>query len=75
MGEYALLGNYSEHPDKNQERLFFGLLKECLDEGLVTEDMLKKEMASNHVRHDAMEVLRNTKPLARLPSPPMELPA
>ena len=75
FGEYALLGHYSEHPDKNQERLFFGLLKECLDQGLVSEDMLKEEMANNQVRHDAMEVIRNTKPLAQMPSPPMELPA
>jgi hypothetical protein len=75
FGEYGLLGNYREHPDKNQERLFFGLLKECLEQGLVTEDMLREEMANNHVRHDAMEVLKNTKPLAPTPNPPMELPA
>ena len=75
FGEYGLLGNYREHPDKNQERLFFGLLKECLDQGLVTEEMLRQEMANNHVRHDAMEVLEKTKPLAPTPNPPMELPA
>ena len=75
FGEYALLGNYREHPDKNQERLFFGLLKECIDQGLVSEEMLRQEMANNHVRHDAMEVLEKTKPLAPTPNPPMELPA
>ena len=26
FGDYAFLGNYKAHPDKNQERLFFGLL-------------------------------------------------
>lgn len=75
FGEYALLGNYRRHPDPNQERFFFGLLKECLEQGLVTEEMLKEEMASNHVRHDAMAVLERTDPLAPAPEPPMELPA
>ena len=55
--------------------LFFGLLKECIDQGLVSEEMLRQEMANNHVRHDAMEVLEKTKPLAPTPNPPMELPA
>lgn len=27
FGEYALLGRYKSHPDPNQERFFFGLLK------------------------------------------------
>ncbi len=31
FGEYAFLGNYKEHPDANQEHLFFGLLRECID--------------------------------------------
>ena len=75
FGEYALLGNYKEHPDSNQERFFFGLLKECVEQGIVTEDMLKDQMARNHVRHDAFEVLERTPPLAPAPNPPMELPA
>ena len=64
FGEYGLLGNYKEHPDINQTRLFFGLLKECLDQGIVTEDMLREEMRQNHVRHDALEVLEKTPDLA-----------
>jgi len=74
FGEYALLGNYRRHPDPNQERFFFGLLKECLEQGVVTEEMLQEEMASNHVRHDALEVLERTDPLAPSPKPPMEQP-
>ena len=55
---------YSRHPDPNQEQFFFGLLRECLDKGIVTEDMLREEMRHNHVRHDAFEVLEQTPPLA-----------
>jgi hypothetical protein len=75
FGEYAFLGKYRSHPDPNQERFFFGLLKECVDKGIVTEQMLRSEMASNHVRHDAFEVLERTRPLHPGPGLPMELPA
>lgn len=57
FGTYGLLGNYKEHPDKNQENFFFGLLKECVDAGVVTEPMLKEAMEQNFVRHDAFEVM------------------
>jgi hypothetical protein len=75
FGEYAFLGNYKAHPDPNQERFFFGLLRECLENGIITEKMLRDEMAKNHVRHDALEVLERTPPLAPAPDLPMELPA
>jgi hypothetical protein len=75
FGEYALLGNYKQHPDENQEHFFFGLLKECVEQGIVTEEMLKEQLARNHVRHDAFEVQERTPPLAPAPNPPMELPA
>jgi hypothetical protein len=55
---------YRQHPDTNQERFFFGLLRECLEKGIVTEDLLRDHMARNHVRHDAFEVLDRTPPLA-----------
>jgi hypothetical protein len=64
FGEYALLGRYQRHPDPAQEQLFFGLLKECVENGLVTETMIRREMVHNHVRHDAFEVLDRTPPLA-----------
>ena len=64
FGDYALLGHYQTHPDRNQEAFFFGLLRECLGQGIVTEDMLREEMRRNHVRHDAFEVLDRTPPLA-----------
>ncbi len=67
FGDYGMLGRYSSHPDKKQERLFFALLKECLEAGVVTEAMVKEQMKNNHVRHDAFEVLRATPTLAEQP--------
>ena len=64
FGRYAMLGAYKKHWDPNQERFFFGLLRECLDRGVISEAMLREEMQRNHVRHDAFEVLERTPPLA-----------
>jgi len=64
FGEYAFLGHYKPHPDPNQQNLFFGLLKECIDEGAVSEEMIREQMNQNNVRHDAFEVLDHTPPLA-----------
>ncbi len=71
FGEYAFLGNYRQHPDQNQEQFFFGLLKECLAEGRLSEDFLREEMAKNHVRHDAFEVLERTPDLPPAPAHPL----
>ena len=51
---------YSAHPDPNQERFFFGLLRECLEQGIVSEELLREEMRRNHIRHDAFDVLERT---------------
>lgn len=67
FGEYAFLGQYKKHPDTNQERLFFALLKECVEKGIVTQDMIKDQMRKNHVRHDAFEVIARTPTLADRP--------
>lgn len=67
FGDYGLLGRYKPHPDANQERLFFGLLNECLEQGIVTREMLHEHMRRDHVRHDAFEVLARTPPLAERP--------
>jgi len=64
FGDYGFAGKYGQHPDRNQEYFFFGLLRECLDQGIVSEAMLHEEMAKNHIRHDAFEVLERTPPLA-----------
>jgi len=55
---------YKRHPDPQQESFFFGLLRECLDAGIVSEAMLQAEMSQNHVRHDALELLERTPALA-----------
>jgi hypothetical protein len=57
FGDYGLLGRYGAHPDACQERLFFGLVRECLDKGIVTMAQLRDEMAQNHLRHDALKVM------------------
>jgi len=67
FGEYGMLGTYNSHPDPNQERLFFGLLKECYEKGIVTEAMVRHEMKHNHVRHDALELLQATPTLEERP--------
>jgi hypothetical protein len=64
LGQHAFRGRYAAHPDPNQERFFFGLLRECLDKGIVDEALLREEMRRNHVRHDALELLDRTPPLA-----------
>lgn len=60
FGVYGLLGHYTAHPDKNQEWFFLALLKECLEQGKMTEAFLRREMARNHVRHDILEALART---------------
>lgn len=72
FGDYALLGTYRRHPDRKQERFFFGLLKECLEQGIVSEELLKEEMRQNHIRHDAFKVLEKTPPLGP-PGDPLNL--
>ena len=57
-------GVYQPHPDPQQQRFFFGLLRECLESGAVDEAMLREEMRLNHLRHDALELLARTPPAA-----------
>lgn len=64
FGEYRFAGHYQRHPDPKQEQFFFGLLGECLENGVIDEDRLRDEMSKNHIRHDALEVLGRTPPLA-----------
>jgi len=64
FGGGAKKGHYEPHRDPNQERFFFGLLRECIDNGIVSEDLVREEMRKNHIRHDAFEVLEQTPPLA-----------
>ena len=58
-----LPGRYKPHPDKRQENLFFAFLKECLDDGQVTEAEIRSEMKANHLRHDTLDLVRVAKPV------------
>jgi len=66
---------YRPHPDRRQEHLFFALLRECIDNGMVTEEMLRKEMAANHVRHDALDVVKRVPPLESVLNHSYSVPA
>ena len=61
-GYIRLPGRYKRHPDPLQEAFFFAMLKECLEAGEITRTQIEAEMAKNHVRHDALEMV------ARAPS-------
>ncbi len=58
FGEYKFAGTYDAHPDPNQEKFFFGLVKGCLDDGVITEAQLQEEMEQGHLRADALELVR-----------------
>jgi hypothetical protein len=64
FGDYGMAGRYAAHPDPGQERFFFGLVRECLDKGIITEELLREEMSKNHLRHDALELVKQVPPLA-----------
>jgi hypothetical protein len=61
----AMQGRYKPHPDLRQEAFFFGLLRECVEQGIVIEALLREEMRKNHLRHDALEVLERTPALTQ----------
>jgi len=57
FGDYRFAGSYTAHPDPGQEAFFFGLVKECLDRGVVTESRLRDEIDRGHLRPDAFELI------------------
>lgn len=67
MGVYYRLkgegsrGRYQRHPDPKQERFFFDLLRECLETGSVSEDLIRAEMVKDHLRHDAFGLLKESR--------------
>jgi hypothetical protein len=63
FGDYAFLGKYVRHPDPAQERLFFSLLRECVERGVVSESDLREEIERKHIRGDAIEVMERATPL------------
>lgn len=63
FGTELLCRKYKRNPDLRQERLFFALLKECVDAGSITEETISSEMKKDHVRHDALKLIRTVEPL------------
>jgi hypothetical protein len=52
-------GRYRRHPDTAQERFFFGLLRECLEQGVVTREFLGDEIRRQHLRADAFDLIES----------------
>lgn len=50
-------GFYQPHPDPEQEKFFFRLLRECLDEKVISEDFLKNEIRAQNLREDALSLV------------------
>jgi hypothetical protein len=49
---------YLPHPDRRQEDFFFALLKEGLESGVLSEDFVRRGIATQDIRVDAFERLR-----------------
>ena len=52
-------GRYRRHPDTAQERFFFGLLRECVEAGVVTREFLREEIRRQHLRSDAFDLMES----------------
>ncbi len=57
FGDYRFAGTYARHPDPAQEAFFFGLVRECLDSGELTESQLEDEIRQGHLREDAFALV------------------
>lgn len=60
---YRRRGTYLQHPDSRQEQFFFALVKECVEAGEISDELLKRAMEKNHVRHDAVEMIDRAPPV------------
>jgi len=54
-------GRYKKHPDPRQEHLFFSLLREAMDEGVIDRNVVDAEVERGHVRRDALELVKSAK--------------
>ena len=57
FGDYRFAGTYAPHPDPAQEKLFFSLMRECLESGVITEARLREEIEQGHLRRDALALV------------------
>lgn len=58
-GETTRIEYYQPHPDPNQERFIFNLLKDALEAGEIDEAFVQKRIDALDVRGDAFQVLQN----------------
>jgi hypothetical protein len=58
FGDYKFAGTYDAHPDPRQEAFFFSLVGDALRDGEFTEAFLREEIAREHLRPDAMALIR-----------------
>ena len=60
LREHGLLGagrRYQPHPDRRQETFFFQLVSECLGNGELSEDMVRRAVAAGDVRPDVFDCI------------------
>lgn len=57
FGDYKFAGTYAAHPDPQQERFFFGLVKDALNDGALSMDLLREEIDKGHLRADALQLV------------------
>lgn len=57
FGDYKFAGTYAAHPDPAQEAFFFGLVRECIEQGVISEAQLRDEIRQGHVRADALALV------------------
>lgn len=53
------MDRYLPHPDPNQIVFFMSLLREALDAGAISEDLIESEIDKKHLRPDIMQVMNN----------------
>ncbi|NQX88774.1 MAG: hypothetical protein HRT77_08915 [Halioglobus sp.] len=57
FGDYTFAGRYTKHPDANQETFFFRLVREAIEDGELSESLLKDEISQGHLRPDALKLI------------------
>jgi hypothetical protein len=57
FGDYKFAGSYDTHPDSRQETFFFNLVREALEDGEITEALLRDEIKQGHLRPDALKLV------------------
>ena len=57
FGDYKFAGTYAEHPDPAQEAFFFGLVREAIEAGEISEPLLRDEIRDGHLREDAFALI------------------